>query len=95
MQWCDSTDTHVLLKQEYSMAWYYIMRRSSVTQQVAQVRNLLSDFGVTMASPLSALLDGMIRFVEPDSGLFINNLSILVEWSSFKLLGFALRQRFN
>ncbi len=77
------------------MAWYYIMRPSSLTQQVAQVRNLLSDFGVTMASPLSALLDGMIRFVEPDSGLFINNLSILVEGSSFKLLGFALRQRFN
>jgi hypothetical protein len=46
MQWCVSTDTHELLKREYSMAPYYIARRSNLTQgQVAQVRNVLSTFG--------------------------------------------------
>jgi hypothetical protein len=43
--------------------------------QVAQVRNVLSTFRAITASPLIALFNGMIGFVEPDSGLCINNLS--------------------
>jgi hypothetical protein len=58
------------------MAPYYIVRRSNLTQgQVAQVGNVLSTFGAITASPLIALFNGMIGFVEPDSGLCINNLS--------------------
>jgi hypothetical protein len=76
MQWCGSNDTHELLKREYSMASYYIVRRSNLTQdQVAQVGNVLSTFGAITESPLIALLNGMIGFVEPDSGLCINSLS--------------------
>jgi hypothetical protein len=57
------------------MASYYIMRCSSVTQRAALVRNLLLDFGVITASPPSALLYKIIRCGEPDSRLYINNLS--------------------
>jgi hypothetical protein len=74
MQWCGSADTRELLKQEYSMASSYIVRHSNLIQgQVAQVRNVLSTFIVITESPLIALLNGMSGFVEPDSGLYINN----------------------
>jgi hypothetical protein len=76
MQWCGSNDIRELLKREYSMASYYIVRRSNLTQgQVAQVGIVFFTFGAITASPLSALLNRMISFFEPDSGLCINNLS--------------------
>jgi hypothetical protein len=69
------------------MASCYIMRRSSLTQQVG------SAFGVITASPLMSLLKRMVSLVETDVGSCINNLSILVEENSFKPLGLALPRR--